>query len=83
VPLVDMAAGSNLVIGILLELGEYRWTGIPAEPSGTPRSVLRAPPEFNQHSDEILADAGFSSDEIAALRLQNVVGRALKHRSDK
>ena len=37
---------------MLVEMGEYRWAGIPVKLSGTPGSVRRAPPEFNQHVDE-------------------------------
>jgi crotonobetainyl-CoA:carnitine CoA-transferase CaiB-like acyl-CoA transferase len=42
--------------------------------SRTPGEVRRPPPQFNQHVDEILAESGFSEDEIAALRQQGVVG---------
>jgi crotonobetainyl-CoA:carnitine CoA-transferase CaiB-like acyl-CoA transferase len=37
--------------------------------------VRRPPPQFNQHVDEILAESGFSADEIAGLRRQGVVGK--------
>ena len=60
---------------MLVEMGEYRWAGIPVKLSGTPGSVRRAPPEFNQHVDEVLAESGFSVEEIAALREQGVVGK--------
>ncbi|MDO8596559.1 MAG: CoA transferase, partial [Sulfuricaulis sp.] len=60
---------------MLVELGEYRWTGIPVKLSGTPGEVRLPPPEFNQHVDEILAESGFSVDEITALRGQGVVGK--------
>jgi crotonobetainyl-CoA:carnitine CoA-transferase CaiB-like acyl-CoA transferase len=60
---------------MLVELGEYRWAGIPVKLSATPGEVRRPPPEFNQHVDEILAESGFSKDEIAALRRAGVIGR--------
>ena len=60
---------------MLVELGEYRWTGIPVKLSRTPGKVRRPPPQFNQHVDEILAESGFSADEIAGLRRQGVVGK--------
>lgn len=60
---------------MLVEMGEYRWAGIPVKLSGTPGSVRLPPPEFNQHVDKVLAEFGFSDDEIAALRSQGVVGR--------
>jgi crotonobetainyl-CoA:carnitine CoA-transferase CaiB-like acyl-CoA transferase len=59
---------------MLVELGEYRWAGIPVKLSRTPGEVRRPPPQFNEHVDEILAESGFSEDEIAALRHQGVVG---------
>ena len=60
---------------MLVELGEYRWAGIPVKLSRTPGEVRRPPPQFNQHVDEILAESGFSADEIAALRGHGVVGK--------
>ena len=60
---------------MLVEMGEYRWAGIPVKLSGTPGSVRRAPPEFNQHVDEVLAESGFSAEVITALRAQGVVGK--------
>ena len=64
---------------MLVELGEYRWTGIPVKLSATPGAVRRPPPQFNQHVDEILAESGFSGDEIATLRSQGVIGQPRKH----
>ncbi len=61
---------------MLVELQGYRWAGIPVKLSATPGAVRRVPPEFNQHADEILAEAGFSAEEIADLRRQKVVGKA-------
>ena len=68
---------------MLVELGEYRWTGIPVKLSATPGAVQRPPPEFNQHIDEILAESGFSGDEIATLRSQGVIGRPRGQAADK
>jgi crotonobetainyl-CoA:carnitine CoA-transferase CaiB-like acyl-CoA transferase len=61
---------------MLVELGEYRWAGIPVKLSATPGEVRLPPPEFNQHVDEILAESGFSEGEIAALRREGVIGKA-------
>lgn len=60
---------------MLVELGEYRWAGIPVKLSDTPGAVRRPPPGFNQHVDEILAECGFSAAEIDALRQRGVVGK--------
>ncbi len=62
---------------MLIERDQYRWAGIPVKLSSTPGAVRRIPPQFNEHVDEILDEAGFSTEEIAALRRENVVGRPL------
>lgn len=36
--------------------------------SGTPTSVVRQPPEHGEHTDEVLAEFGFSATEVEALR---------------
>lgn len=67
-----------------VELEGYRWTGVPVKLSGTPGSVRRIPPDFNQHADEVLREHGFSDAEIAALRAEGVVGqpRVRHHHGD-
>ena len=49
-------------------IGEVRLPGIPWKLAATPGSIRRAPPLFGQHSDQILAELGYSASEIAALR---------------
>ena len=41
--------------------------------SGTPTSVRRPPPQPGQHTDEVLAEAGFDADRIAALRAAGAI----------
>ena len=41
--------------------------------SGTPTSVRRPPPQPGEHTDEVLAEAGFDADRIAALRAAGAV----------
>jgi crotonobetainyl-CoA:carnitine CoA-transferase CaiB-like acyl-CoA transferase len=60
---------------MVVELDGYRWAGIPVKLSETPGAVRRVPPGFDQHADEILAEAGYSDDEISALRRDGVIGR--------
>jgi len=47
--------------------------GLPFGLSATPASIRTAPPLLGEHSDEILAEAGYSSAEIAALRGGGVI----------
>ena len=49
------------------ELDWYKGWGIPIKFSRTPGSIRRTPPKFGAHSRELLAEHGFSEDEIAAL----------------
>ena len=49
-------------------LGSMRALGSPIKMSATPPDVSRRAPQLGEHTDEVLREAGFSSDEIAALR---------------
>ncbi len=42
--------------------------------SATPGRIRSPAPEFGQHTEEVLLEAGFSWDEIAELREQGVIG---------
>ncbi len=50
------------------EAGTMTLFGSAPRFSGTPTSVRRAPPRLGADSDEVLAEAGFSAEEIAKLR---------------
>lgn len=39
----------------------------PSRWSGTPQAIRRAPPNLGEHSEELLEEAGYSSEEIASL----------------
>ena len=41
--------------------------------SRTPEHVDRATPEACEHTDEILAELGYSADELDAMRLDGVI----------
>jgi crotonobetainyl-CoA:carnitine CoA-transferase CaiB-like acyl-CoA transferase len=45
----------------------------PASLSRTPPSIDSRPPTAGEHTDEILRDAGYSADQIDALRELKVV----------
>ena len=45
----------------------------PMSLSRTPSKLVARPPELGEHTDEVLAEFGFSAKEIAALRAANAV----------
>jgi crotonobetainyl-CoA:carnitine CoA-transferase CaiB-like acyl-CoA transferase len=53
--------------------GDVRVVGVPMRFSRTPGSVRSGPPAVGQHTDEVLAEAGYSDDEITALHDDGVV----------
>ena len=54
-------------------LGALSTLGTPIKLSGTPLTPGRPAPLLGQHTDEVLAAAGYGKDEIAALRTAKVV----------
>jgi crotonobetainyl-CoA:carnitine CoA-transferase CaiB-like acyl-CoA transferase len=50
-----------------------RVVGMPVRFSATPGTVRSGPPAVGQHTDEVLAGAGFSDEEIASMREDGVV----------
>ena len=55
------------------EYGVLQIGGVPVKFDKTPSFVRRPPPMLGQHTDEVLAELGFSPDEIAVLRTEDVV----------
>jgi hypothetical protein len=53
--------------------GMLRMLGTPLKLSAQPASIRRPPPVLGQHSDEILAEAGYSATRIAELRSAGVI----------
>ena len=50
------------------EAGGFRYLKNPARFSQTPTSMRAHPPKLGQHNEEILREAGYSTEEITALR---------------
>ena len=50
-----------------------RLVGQPVTLSRTPSKMAARPPEFGEQTDEVLAEFGFSADEIVELRQRKVV----------
>ena len=55
-------------------LGTLRGNAPIVQMSGTPTEVRRAPPALGEHTEEILCEAGFSADDILALRENGAIG---------
>jgi crotonobetainyl-CoA:carnitine CoA-transferase CaiB-like acyl-CoA transferase len=54
-------------------LGHLRTLGSPIKMSATPPDVSRRAPQLGEHTDEVLAEAGFSVGETAALRATGAI----------
>jgi crotonobetainyl-CoA:carnitine CoA-transferase CaiB-like acyl-CoA transferase len=57
-------------------LGPVRTLGLPVKFSDTPGAVLTGAPVYGQHTREVLAEHGFSADEIEALRAEGAIAVA-------
>jgi crotonobetainyl-CoA:carnitine CoA-transferase CaiB-like acyl-CoA transferase len=54
-------------------LGRVDQVGLPFELAGTPASIRTPPPLLGEHTDEILAEAGYAPAEAERLRTTGVV----------
>ena len=53
--------------------GPMRQARPPARFGETPAEIFRCSPELGEHTREVLAEAGYSADEITDLRERKVV----------
>ncbi len=56
-------------------IGKMRETAVPSEWHGTPPTGYRLPPRLGEHSAEVLAEAGYSAEEIEALAKAGVTAK--------
>jgi alpha-methylacyl-CoA racemase len=62
--------------GMRLDAGAGRptaQTGFPIRLNGSPATFRRGAPGYGEHTDEVLAGAGYQTDEVVALRSAGVV----------
>ena len=54
--------------------GKVKAIGVPVKLSDTPGSIRTAAPVLGQHTEEVLAEAGYSKDEIASFKEEGAIG---------
>ena len=63
----------NVARGTFIDVGGITQPGPAPRLSRTPGEVRRPPAHAGQHTDEVLSEAGFDDDEVAALRASGAV----------
>ena len=53
--------------------GKIKMVGFPWDFSDTPAQWSRKAPDFGEHTEEILSEIGYSADEIAAFRKEDII----------
>jgi len=53
--------------------GPMHWVNSPMRLSKAPASIRRAAPEFNQHTEEVLLEFGFTWEEITKMKEQGII----------
>ncbi|MFL5862511.1 MAG: CaiB/BaiF CoA transferase family protein [Solirubrobacteraceae bacterium] len=75
----ELVAAREMVVELTQPGAErpVRLLGVPVKLSRTPGDAARAPgPELGEHTDEVLAAAGYSPDELAALHAGGAIAGA-------
>ena len=55
-------------------VAELKTPGSPLKLTNSPAAIRRPPPLLGQHNDEVLAEQGFTSEQIADLKERGVIG---------
>ncbi len=69
----EQVSQQRMVVTIDSPVGELKLPAPPYRLSRTPAAVRTAPPRHGEHTDEVLQSAGFSREEIAALRRNEAI----------
>ena len=64
---------AEMVVELDTPAGPLKFFGVPYKLDRTPASVRTPPPLHGEHTDQVLAEAGFSEDEIAELRRSQAI----------
>lgn len=68
------AVARNMIVAVAHPTaGQVRLVNSPLRLSATPVAVRRPPPLLGQHTDEALAELGYTVDDIARLRAKGVI----------
>ena len=68
-----LAAPHTEARAMVTELGAYRGLGTPIKLSRTPGGTRAVPPKFGADGEAVLAEFGFSAEEIAALKESGIL----------
>ncbi len=68
-----LAAPHTVARNMVVALEDYRGIATPIKLSRTPGAVRSAPPRFGEHAREVLAEHGYSVDDITNLQTEGVL----------
>jgi len=55
------------------KLGKVKLTGVPVKLSDTPGEATTAPPLLGQHTEEVLGELGYSTEQVSDFRTRGVI----------
>ncbi|HEY8609958.1 MAG TPA: CaiB/BaiF CoA-transferase family protein [Roseomonas sp.] len=68
-----VAAPHTAARNMVAEIGEFRALNTPIKLSRTPGGARAVPPRFNEHGEAVLSAAGYSAEEIEALKARGIL----------